>query len=451
MTLNPTTITLIRRLLGGKNTRPLRGILSKIAVTELSSLFQHINLREKNQLIEALISLDMASTVLSEIPEQSLSPLLDNLERNKLIVLMNYSEDEHTNYFLQCLDERTRHETLNLLDEGKKERVKLIMSYPEESAGRIMSTRFFSLPANLTCKQATDELRTFAQDDSIYYIYCTDQNKKLIGVVSLRELVTAPEDALLKDLNPKKIVSISPETNEEDIALLFEKYGFIALPVCSEDDTLLGIVTVDEILDVLQDQVTSDIYATAGLQEDDRVYSSATKSIKNRLPWMGLNLILAALVSTVVSLFESTMNELIILATLNNIVAGMGGNTAIQSLTVFTRGMARGDFQYISPLKAVLKETNVGIVNGVVTGVLAGIMVYFWKGSAVVGAIICFSMFLNSLLAATVGSIIPLVLKKYNQDPAAGSGVLVTMLTDCFGFFSFLGTATLVMKYYGQI
>ena len=451
MTLNNTNITIIRRLLGGKNTRPLRGILSKLAPTDLASLFNHLSGRETNQFVDALIGLDLAPTVLLQVPEQKLLPILKSLDRNKLLVILNYSNEDEAAELISIFDQSEIEELLALLDERRREKLNLILSYPEDSAGRIMNTKVFSLPASMTCGEATESLRSYAQSESIYYIYCTSDDKRLIGVISLRELVTAPANAILADLNPKQLISVGPETGEEEVAVLFEKYDFIAVPVLDDEMRLLGIVTVDEILEVIQDQVTSDIYAGAGLQEDDKVYSTASRSIKNRLPWMAFNLLLAAYVSSVVSIFEKTMSEVIILATLNNIVAGMGGNTGIQTLTVFTRGLARGDFQFISYARAVAKETTVGLVNGTVTGILAGIMVYFWKGSWIVGSILCVSMILNSLVATTVGSMVPVLLKRFGFDPAAGSGVIVTMITDSFGFFSFLGIASLGLNHFGHL
>lgn len=451
MTLNNTNIAIIKRLLSGKNTRPLRSILSKLAPADLAGLFNHLNTREKNLFLDALIALDVASTVLEELPEQQLKPILSSLDKAKFLVLLNYSSEDEASFFLSCFPEDEVHAWLELVDPKRKQKLELLMSYPEHSAGRIMNTQFFSLPASISCSDATEKLRSYAQADSIYYIYCVDDDGRLIGVISLRELVTAKADAKLKELNTKSVISISPDTNEEEVAQLIEKYDFVAIPVVDKEMRMLGIVTVDEILDVIQDQVTQDIYATAGLQEDDRVYSTAKRSIKNRLPWMAFNLVLASYVSSVVSLFEKTMSEVIILATLNNIVAGMGGNTGIQTLTVFTRGIARGDFQFTTYTKALLKEATVGLTNGIVTGCLAGVLVYFWKDSAIVGSIICISMILNSLVASIVGSMVPILLKKYNFDPAAGSGVIVTMITDSFGFFSFLGIATLGLKYFGHL
>lgn len=450
MTLNPTNISIIKRLLGGKNNRPLRGILSKIEAADLARLFSHFNYRESNLFIEALISMDKASDVLRELPEQQLYPVLKKMEKSKLIVLLNYSPLEDSAYFLNCLGDEYTH-YLELLDDKRIEKLKQLLDYPEESAGRLMMPNAFNLPANISCAEATEKLRQQAQEESIYYIYCTDNEQRLVGVVSLRELVTAPASKQLNELNTKQVITVSPYETEEEVAQLVDKYGFIAIPVVDDDHRLLGIITVDEVLEIIQDQATADIYASAGLQEDDRVYSPAIRSIKNRLPWMCFNLILASYVSSVVSLFESVMSEAIVLATLNNIVAGMGGNTGIQTLTVFTRGIARGDFQFTNYRKAISKEALVGLVNGCITGILAGILVYFWKGSAIVGSIICISMILNALVASTLGSSVPLLLKKLNFDPAAGSGVLITMITDSFGFFSFLGIATLVLKYVGHL
>lgn len=451
MRLNPTTISIIKRLLGGKNNRPLKSILSRVEPADLASLLSNLNRRDRNLLIEALISTDQAAEVLKELPDQKLEIYLTQLEKPKLLVLLNYFAEEDSAYFLNLFSKEEQTQLLSQLSQKRRSRLQQILSYPEDSAGRLMNTFVFTLPENLTAQEAIRCIREKSQEKSFYYIYCVSEQLQLKGVISLRELVTASTDCKITELSKKDIISIPPDTSAEDVAQLVDRYGFIAVPVVSQENQLLGVITVDEVVDIIQEQATADIYASAGLQEDDRVYSPASRSIKSRLPWMLLNLILASYVSSVVSLFENTMSQIIILASLNNIVAGMGGNTAIQSLTIFTRGLALDDFQYISKFKAILKESIVGLVNGVITGVFAGLLVYFWKSSATVGMIICVSMILNSLIAATVGSVVPLILKRYNLDPAAGSGVLVTTLTDSFGFFSFLGIASLVLKYYGHL
>ncbi|HAG90425.1 MAG TPA: magnesium transporter, partial [Bdellovibrionales bacterium] len=201
---------------------------------------------------------------------------------------------------------------------------------------------------------------------------------------------------------------------------------------------------------ILQEQATANIYAQAGLQEGDRVYSNARESLSLRIPWMLINLGLAAIASSVVSLFEDTMSQLIVLASLKNIVAGIGGNTAIQTLTVVTRGMATGDFSFTSHWKAIAKETMVGLSLGVIIGGLAGVLTYFWKGDLLVSIILFVAMMLNSIVASFFGATVPLILKKWKWDPAVASGPLVTMATDIFGFLSFLGLAALVLKFMGH-
>ena len=239
---------------------------------------------------------------------------------------------------------------------------------------------------------------------------------------------------------------MEPSFSSQKVAQLVSHYDFVALPVIESNGKLIGLITVDDVLDIIQEQATADAYASAGLQEGDRICSSPLFSFKNRLPWMFINLFLAALVSFVVAQFEKTMSELIILATLNNIVAGVGGNTAIQSLTVMTRGLAVGDLQFTTISKAWLKEVIVGLSLGLIIGISSGFLVYFWKNNLIVSIVISIAMIINSLVAASFGTLVPILLKRLNWDPTSGSGVIVTTITDVFGFFSFLGIATLALK-----
>ncbi len=448
MNLNATNIAIIKRLLGGRNSRSLKAILLKIEAADLSKLFSLLNDREIRLFVDALMAVDKASDALKELPPPNLIEIFKKIDTQKLVTLLTYSPEDDSSYFLSLLDEEEAIQILNLIEPTLRKRLNQLLSYPEDSAGRDMSTQVFTLSSSLRAQDAIEEVRNRTQEESVYYIYCTDESGRLVGVISLRALVTAPAETPLSEIMKKEVVTVKPTTNSQKVAELVSHYDFVAIPVVSETSELLGIITVDDVLDIIQEQATADIYATAGLQEDDRVYTKPKHSIKNRLPWMLLNLMLAILVSGVVALFEETMSQLIILATLNNIVAGIGGNTAIQTLTVVTRGLATGDFNFISYYKAIFKEVRVGLTLGIATGTCAGILVYLWKGSAVVGAVICVSMILNSLVASSMGAIIPILLKRFNRDPAAGSGVLVTTLTDSFGFFSFLGIATLALKYF---
>lgn len=449
MKLNSANISIIRRLLVGRKSRPLLSILGRLEPADLATLFGQLDSRESRYLVDALLSIDKVSETLILVPEQRLEKLLSKLDDRMLRSLIVYSSDEDAAFFLSLMEVGERQRLLEILEGPKRQRVQLFLDYPEGSAGRVMMTKIFSLKPSMTAAEGIEQLRSAAQEESIYYIYCVNEENRLVGVASLRVLATAPANTPVEKLMKREVVSVTPQTPADEVARLVSHYDFIAVPVVDENKTLLGIVTVDDVLDIIQEEATADIYARAGLQEDDRVYTPAAASIKNRIPWMLLNLILAALASSVISLFEHTMSQLIILASLKNIVAGIGGNTAIQTLTVVTRGQATGDFNFISATKVVIKECTVGLVLGIATGLCAGIMTYIWKGSLLVSVVIVLSLLLNSLVAAAAGALVPMGLKKWNLDPAVGSGVLVTMITDIFGFFCFLGTATIGLHLVG--
>lgn len=448
MRLNSTNISIIKRLLVGRNSRPLRSILMRLGEVDLASLYSHLNELEKKHLSEALLSFGQLGPVLLELPSHQVAEVILDLEPVKRRDLIAGAPESEAADFLEALPADTQLQILSQMEPAKRSRLQLFLDYPENSAGRLMIEEVFTLDRDLTASQCLEEIRRRSSAESIYYVYCTDSGRRLEGVASLRTLVTAHPDEKLGRIARKDVISVTPETLPEEVANLVSRYDFVALPVVDAQNRLLGIVTVDDILDLVQDQATARIYKSAGLQEDDRVYTPFSTSLKKRLPWMLLNLLLAATASAVISLFEKTIAELVILATVQNIVAATGGNTAIQTLTVVTRGLATDDFQFISLKRALLKEAYVGLNMGVILGVCAAALVYFWKGSLLVAIVIGISMVLNLLIASTMGAIMPVAIRKLNFDPAVSSGVLVTVFTDIFGFMSFLGIATLGLKYF---
>lgn len=448
MTLNSVNISIIKRLLGGKNSKSLKAILLKIQAPDIAKLFTLFNDHENRHLIEALIAIHKAHEVLVALPENQAQSVLQILDVQKIFQIISQASEDQAAFLLNLIpDENSKHHLLDLMPISKKNRLLQLLNYPEGSAGRIMSTETFTLPVEITAQEAIEKIRERSQESSIYYIYCVDAEQKLMGVLSLRELVAAPAQTLLKSILKKEVVTVTTTTPEKTVAELVSHYDFIALPVVDESKSLKGIITVDDVVDLIQEQATADIYASAGLQEDDKVYSSVLFSVKNRAPWMVLNLMLAIVSSSVISIFENTMSQLIVLASLNSIVAGIGGNTAIQTLTVVTRGLATGDFNFTTYTKAAMKELSVGAIIGLQNGLLAGFIVYLWKDSLLVGYVIGIAMLFNAIIASAMGAFVPIFLKKLNWDPASGSGVIVTFVTDSFGFFAFLGIAHLALNY----
>lgn len=454
MKLNSSSTNIVRRLLTGRPSRPLRSLLKRIESVDLASLLTQLHSTERKTLIENLISIKKVGSVLTQIPENQLREVLASLDNTTYSQIIQSSAIHDSAFLLNYTDEEKRDGLLNELPFSQKERLLQFLNFPEESAGRMMTSHFFSVPSHISAQEGLDLLRQRAQEESLYYIYCTNEQHKLVGVVSLRVLVTAPPATPIEKLAKKDVVTVKTDTPSEQVAQIVSHYDFIAIPVVNHKEEMVGIVTVDDVVDLIQEQALAKIYARAGLQEDDRVYSNVFEKVRNRVPWMMLNLGLSAVASLVVSRFEDILQELVILAVTKNIVASTSGNTAIQCLTVVTRGIATNDFQFITYAKAFWREFIVGTIIGAIMGIVAGVFLYIfmWNDarSLLVGSVMFISMLLTSIVGASAGAGVPFLLKKLNRDPAVGSGVLVTVITDIFGFFSFLGLASFAMKLFAS-
>lgn len=423
-----------------------KSLLERMESADIASFLSYED-QYTAQVISVLIEIQKLGSVLEEMPSDKLVPLLRDMPKEHIDSLFASAQMDDLIYLLKFIEPEKQNEILTR--SSRKEQIQKFLKYSENQAGRIMRTPVFALPAQMSAAESIRKLRERSLEEFIFYVYCIDSQGRLIGVVSMRQVATAPADTPLEKLIKKEVVCVQDTADTRDAAKTAAHYDFLALPVVDQDQKLLGLITMDDIIDIIQEQNTANIYARAGLQTEERVHSSPWMSIKNRLPWMFLNLILAVMASSVISLFEETMSRLIILASLKNIVASMGGNTAIQTLTVTTRGMATGDFRFTPFSASLWKELVVGLVMGIVMGFSAGAITYLWKGSLLVSGVICIAMALNCVMAVFMGSVIPIVLSFFKRDPAAGSGVLVTMITDIFGFFTFLAIAQLGLRLFG--
>ena len=457
MKLTPSTKILLKRLLvGGRNNRPLRSILAKLNTADLASLLIQLPHGQIPVVIEALLSINHIVDPLLQLPPQKLPKILRILSFDTVLKILIYAPEEDAAYFLSLLEKEESDHYLEKITPPKLGRISQFLRFPEKSAGRMMQTKFAAFPVTLTAAETLNELRGYAKkQQSVYYIYCVEQAPedsrstnlhsvgKLMGVLSLRELATADPETKLEALVKKHLIAVDLYTPEDEVAEIVSRYDLVAVPVLDEQSFLVGIITVDDVVDIIQEQVTKKLYAQAGLREGDSLLNPISKNIKSRLPWMFSNLFFAVLASGIVSIFEKTMQELILLATVKNIVVALSGNMAIQTLTITTRGQAVGDFDFITYRQAIFKELITGFVLGILTGLGSGILVYFWKGDALVAIVIGITMVINGAVANGFAIAVPIVLKALKWDPATGSGVIVTTITDIFGFFSFLGIASL--------
>jgi magnesium transporter len=372
--------------------------------------------------------------ILEAIPDQRLADVLTRLEiDDKLILVEHLPEDRRSS-----IDE--------LLPGPERRELMQAELYPPESAGRAMVTRFIALGPEMTAEEAIDSIRSQDESgDAAQRLYVVDEARRLMGVVPILKLVATPPQTPVADLMVPESVSISSDADREEAAQLVARYDLLALPVTDPDERMVGIITVDDVIDVINEEATEDMYHLAGLSEADRVFAAARVSISKRLPWMLLNLGTAFTAAWVVGLFESTLDQLVSLAIFLPVVAGVGGNGGIQTLTVITRSIALGEIEFSSGLRAIGKEFWVGLVTGSVAGALAGLLAFLWQGNPTLGLVLLLAVVITMAAASLLGAAVPLLLKSLGLDPALGSGILVTFFTDALGFFSFLGIATLLL------
>jgi magnesium transporter len=281
----------------------------------------------------------------------------------------------------------------------------------------------------------------------VFYLYVIDARRHLVGVVSLRRLLLVRPETPLKRIMTTDLISVRVDINQEEVARLVASYNLLAIPVVDEENKLVGVITVDDVIDVIKDEATEDVYRLAGLASDDRVFTSPSDSLKKRLPWLVVNLATAFIAASVVKLFEGTIGVVTSLAVFMPVVAGMGGNAATQTLAVIVRGIAIGELTWTNTRKALLKEAAVGLGNGFACGIVGAGVVWLMQGNPFLGAILGLAMIINMFVAAIAGTLIPLSLRALKVDPALASSVFITTLTDVFGFLSFLGLGALFIRY----
>jgi len=384
--------------------------------------------------------------MLKELPPELLPQVFDAVSDQRVVDLLGRVELDDMLEWVDGIPEERREAVRAMLPDATREALRKAEIYPPSSAGRVMTTAYTALDAKMTAQEAIDSIRASGHlDESILYLYVVDEERRLQGVVPIRRLVACPPDRSCSELMIRQAISTPPEADQEEVARLVARYDLLAIPVTDVDGTLLGVITVDDVIDVITEEATEDMYHLAGLNEEDRVFTRPGQSVRKRLPWMLANLVTCFAAAWVVGLFQKTIEQQVALAVLLPVVAGMGGNGGIQTLTVITRAIALGEIEFSSGLRAVGKEFIVGMLLGAVTGLASAVMIYLWQGDPVLGFVIFTAMVCTMAIAGLLGATIPLALKGMGQDPALGAGVLVTFFTDAFGFFSFLGIATLLI------
>jgi magnesium transporter len=310
-----------------------------------------------------------------------------------------------------------------------------------------MNPNVFAQPEDVTAGEAITALQNARDVEMVFYLYVVDERRHLVGVVSLRRLLLVPPDTPLKRIMTSEVYSARVDLYQEEVARQVASYNLLAIPVVDTENKLVGVITVDDVIDVIKDEATEDVYRLAGVSIDDGVLTPPRESLRRRLPWLAVNLVTAFVVATVVGLFSGTIQEVVALAAFMPVVAGMGGNAATQTLAVIVRGIATGELTWGNARQALLKEGLVGFGNGLTIGLLGAIAIWIVTQDWALGFILMAAMVINMFVAAVAGTLIPLGLRAMKIDPALASSVFITTLTDLFGVASFLGLATIFRRF----
>ena len=385
---------------------------------------------------------------LLELPEGMQEDILARLDADEVEDVVEHLHSDDAADILQAVNKQVADEVIDHLDPSERREIKQLMTHDEESAGGLMQAELFKVRHDWTIQKVLSVLRRFGKEiENLNYVYVVDDDDLLIGVLSLHELLFAETDAVVAAVARSDFPRAFASQDQEDVAHIFEKYDVLAMPVVDERGVLIGRITADDVIDVIQEEATEDMYRLAALSDHDDLAEPVATTARRRGVWLAVNLMTAIAASVVIAQFEATIAQVVALAVLMPIVASMGGIAGTQTLTVIVRGIALGRVTFGNASRTLIKEVSVGMVSGIIFALLIGTIASFWFPELGIrlGWIIAAAMMINLFAAGLAGAVIPLTLQRLNIDPALASGTILTTVTDVVGFFSFLGLATMFL------
>jgi magnesium transporter len=407
---------------------------------------ENLSLVEQLEYIREM-DVEDASESITEMERHERNALMNRLSPSFAAAILESMSPDDAADILEDLDDSVREKIFKKLEREDAEEISDLLQFHPDSAGGVMNTEILALDQSMNAQQAINLIRDRVEDTEIpYYAYIVDEYRHLKGVLSLRDLLVSPGRTLLKDLlRDQNLIYVSFDVDKEEVARLISRYNFLALPVVDHEQRLLGMVTVDDVIDIIHEEASEDMQAMVGAGRDESVDSPWTYSLRMRLPWLILNVLNSALSAYVVHLFEGTIAQMAILAALMPIVANQAGNTGQQALAVMIRQLAMERFNRKKSWVAVLREAKIGSVNGCIVGMLVFLCIFGLTRNQGLATVMAVALGVDMLIGAVAGASIPLVLKEIGRDPAQASSIFLTTLTDSLGFFTFLGLAALFL------
>jgi len=426
----------------------LKQLLASMHGSELSDLLLSCRKDDERRTLIGHIPDELLGEVLLELPETMQEELLSSFEVGEVEEVVEHLDSDDAADLLQAVEESVAHEVIERLEPAERREIGQLLSHDEESAGGLMQAELFKVRDDWTVEKVLQVLRRFGREiENLNYVYVVNDEDQLVGVVALHSMLFALPDVCVTELSDADFPRALAGQDQEEVARIFEKFDVLALPVVDENGELVGRITADDVIDVIQEEATEDMYRLAALSDQDDLSEPVGTTARRRGVWLTVNLMTAIAASVVIAQFEATIAQVVALAVLMPIVASMGGIAGTQTLTVIVRGIALGRVTFGNARRALLKEVTVGLVSGLVFAAVMAVVASFWFPELGIrlGWIIAAAMLLNLFAAGLAGALIPLTLQRLNIDPALASGTILTTVTDVVGFFSFLGLATLFL------
>ena len=435
----------IRDNIRSENIEFLKNNVLNLHHADIADIFEILS-EEDRKLLAVCLENSLPAEVLASIDEQVLSEILDNYKPGILGDLIGKLDTDEAVYVIENIDIDRREALIKQIPSAERKLIRQALEFPEMSAGRLMQRDYVAVPKYWNVGQVIDYLRGSVKvPDQFYSIFIVDPKHVPVGTVPLHRIMRNKRNIVLTDIMIDDPVVVKVNTDQEDIAYLFEKYDLTSAPVVNARNRLIGMITVDDVVEVIQEEAEEDMLKLAGVSGDTDLYMAAWKTARSRFSWLFINLLTAILASISIGFFEGTIKQIVALAVLMPIVASMGGNAGTQTLTVAVRAIATRELNPSNSLRVFGKEILVGLINGIVFAVIVGLVAALWFGEHGLGIVIALAMMFNLLVAGFFGASIPIILQKLKVDPALGASILLTTVTDVVGFFVFLGLAQLML------
>ncbi|HWO77523.1 MAG TPA: magnesium transporter [Bacillus sp. (in: firmicutes)] len=408
---------------------------SEIEESDRQLLYQYLSPEEMAELFENVgLEKEQIQIYLSEMDSNYAAEMFSNMYADDAVDVLNELDKEQVARFLRIMDKDAANE------------IKDLLHYEEYTAGSIMTTEYIKIEANQTVRSAMYILKKEAPSaETIYYIYVVDADEKLVGVLSLRDLIISDDDTMISDIMYERVVSVSVSTDQEEAARMMKDYDFLALPVVDDMDRLVGIITVDDIIDVLEEEASEDYSKFAAITDVDILDRSPVAAAKKRLPWLIILLFLGMMTASLIGIFEATLEKVAVLAIFIPLIAGMAGNSGTQALAVAVRGISTGEIQKETVQKLIAREAGTGFITGLTCGLIVSILVSIWQNNISLGILVGISIAGSLFVATLAGTLVPLIMHKFKIDPAVASGPFITTINDLISILIYFSLASILV------